>query len=431
MVKRTHRLLRALVVMSPCFLALVGCAQVLGLDGLHDRADGAADVSASDTGQRTDAHVDATDARTQVREAAADATNDGRADAADARNVRGDAADNARDAREASADAAKDVGPPSCAVGGKGLTNCGVDGGESCCTSLDVDGGGFFRSYTSGDITADSDMATVSSFRLDKYLVTVGRFARFVSAGVSDAGTALYPAEAAGKHAYLASGAGLVAVGASGTDTGHESGWNTADNSHVSPTDANLGSCFEYSTWIQPLMQLVPYQENLPITCVNWYEAYAFCIWDGGFLPTQAEWEYAAVGGIAERTYPWGSTPAGTTSQYAIAACDYPSPSDGGVCGLDNIAPVGTATLGAGAWGQLDLLGELEVWLLDDSVTGGGDTYATTCDDCVYQDPSLPNRMVRGSSYMETVGLGTIQHLGSSAPDSRAADTGFRCARAP
>src|SRR5580704_6839465 len=45
--------------------------------------------------------------------------------------------------------------------------------------------------------------------------------------------------------------------------------------------------------------------ENLPITEAHWYAAYAFCIWDGGFLPSEAEWNYAAAGGSDQRAYPW------------------------------------------------------------------------------------------------------------------------------
>ena len=48
------------------------------------------------------------------------------------------------------------------------------------------------------------------------------------------------------------------------------------------------------------------------MNCVNWFEAYAFCIWDGGFLPSDTEWEYAAAGGSLQREYPWGSTAPGT-----------------------------------------------------------------------------------------------------------------------
>ena len=59
------------------------------------------------------------------------------------------------------------------------------------------------------------------------------------------------------------------------------------------------------------------------MNCINSYEAVAFCIWDGGFLPTLSEWGYAAAGGNEQREYPWGATAPGTANQYAIYNCYY------------------------------------------------------------------------------------------------------------
>src|SRR3984957_15832218 len=126
--------------------------------------------------------------------------------------------------------------PPSCQPGGAGMTNCGACS-ESCCTSLEVTGGTFQRTYTNsvGGPTNEADPATVSGFRLDKYLVTVGRFRQFVVAW--NGGTGWTPAGGSGKHAHLNGGKGLANSAGTGT---YETGWLTANASNMAPTDDNL-----------------------------------------------------------------------------------------------------------------------------------------------------------------------------------------------
>jgi formylglycine-generating enzyme required for sulfatase activity len=374
--------------------------------------------------------------------------NDGRDGAAEAADDSSAATEGAASSPEASpADAAEAGGQgpePHCAPGGPGLTNCGSNE-ESCCTNYEVTGGAFYRTYDldpqgggldfvapdGGVATGLAAPATVSRFRLDKYHVTVGRFRQFVEAW--DGGAGFTPPAGSGKHAHLNGGEGLVDVGApADAGTVYETGWNASDSSSIAPTDANL-ACDPYATWTVD----VGSHENLPINCVSWLEAYAFCIWDEGFLPSEAEWGYAAAGGNQQRMYPWGSDDPGTGSKHAIYGCYYPSGPPGFFCsGLSNIAPVGTVPGGAGLFGQLDLAGELRQWTLD-WFSGYGPSNAdgsvAVCTDCADLTSSY-GRVIRGGDYAEddlTLLAPYRDFFYAGEAGNRDPGVGFRCARSP
>ena len=314
--------------------------------------------------------------------------------------------------------------PPSCPDGDAATTGCGPTS-ESCCTSLSVTPDVFYRTYVNdGGGAGDSgaDPATISPFRLDKYQVTVGRFRQFVNAVLlPDGGAAWVPAPGSGKHTHLNGGLGLVDVGASmDGGTAYEQGWDPSDDIYVAPDPSFLGADVA-STWTDSPGN----DENLPMNLANWPQAYAFCIWDGGFLPSEAEWEYVAAGGSEQREYPWGSMDPGASNQYAIYDCQYPDPG-AMMCPDDvtNIAPVGTATLGAGRWGQLDLSGQLYDWILD--------------YDANYVDPCVDCANLTGGAYR--VIRGGVFNAGAGMPPDRAGFTpatngniyiGFRCGRTP
>lgn len=299
----------------------------------------------------------------------------------------------------------------SCSADGSGLTSCGSSS-ENCCTSLEVPGGTYYRTFTNNGTGASelADPATVSGFRLDKYLVTVARFRKFAAAWAQG----YVPPAGSGKHTHLSGSNGLSASGG-----GAEPGWLAADDDNLAPTDVNLACDPQFSTWTPSAGS----QEDLPINCVNWYEAAAFCIWDGGFLPSEAEWEYAAAGASQQREYPWGSTDPGTMNAYAIygdANASYYSSGAGGL----QIAPVGSALQGAGRWGQLDLAGELWEWNLDWFVP------FAACFDCA-NFTTDQTRVIRGGEFLYDASYLHTVYRSGSAPTFRANDIGLRCARSP
>ena len=316
--------------------------------------------------------------------------------------------------------------PASCQSGGPGLSDCGASG-ESCCTSVKVPGGTFYRTYTNdgSGATNTADPATISDFRLDKYMVTVGRFRKFVTAW--DQGSGYTPDVGSGKHTHLNNGKGLVDSGATGSGVVYENGWIESYNNKLNMTNDTLQCQSDLFVWTNSPGA----NEKLPMNCVNWFEAYAFCIWDGGFLASEAEYEFAAAGGSEQRRFPWGSTEPGKDNQYVIWNCDYPDGS--GTCDgtIRNIAPVGTPLLGAGKWGQLDLVGNLQQWLLDYLMP----TYDNPSVDSAHLasgSARTPRDGFYGTTDEAKLESSYVNNDGSRFyPANRFPSVGFRCARTP
>jgi formylglycine-generating enzyme len=290
---------------------------------------------------------------------------------------------------------------PSCGVIGPSCAGlaatCGPSSNENCCASSLVSGDTFNRDDNA------SYPATVSDFMLDKYEVTVGRFRAFVNAGM---GTQVSPpAAGTGAHPLI-------------TGTGWDSNWNSSLAADTAALMTKLQCAPSYQTWTNAAGA----NERLPINCLSWYEAFAFCAWDGGRLATEAEWSYAAAGGSEQRLYPWGSTEPGPNANLAVYGCYY---NGTGTCvGIGNIAPVGSAPAGNGKWGQSDLGGSMWEWNFD-----WYRPYTVPCNNCV-QSISALDRGARSGSFDSTSTLYLrSDHRDSCSPEYRFQYLGARCAR--
>ena len=158
--------------------------------------------------------------------------------------------------------------------------------------------------------------------------------------------------------------------------------------------------CENRSTWTSPSDPAI--DRHLPMNCVSYYIAFAFCAWDGGFLPSEADWEAVAAGGDENRLYPWGAAaPDATITNFN---CEY----DGNFpCDFADIPVVGSFAGDRGRWGHFDLGGGMSEWVLDaftaDWYSGDGSA-CTNCANPPAADLSTSDpRILRGSNWYDAI----------------------------
>lgn len=173
-----------------------------------------------------------------------------------------------------------------------------------------------------------------------------------------------------------------------------------------------------------------------PVTCVAYADARAYADWAGKALPTEAQWEYAARGGLDGAAFAWGEelAPNGQVmAHYWTGRFPQQAPKAGP--GTRRVA-----SYPANGYGLHDMIGNVWEWTSDWFIAGG--TAATSC--CAASAPAesfdpdlpgiaIPRRVVKGGSFLCAADYCARYRPAARQPqmiDTAAVHIGFRCVSA-
>jgi sulfatase modifying factor 1 len=178
-------------------------------------------------------------------------------------------------------------------------------------------------------------------------------------------------------------------------------------------------------------------KENYPVVQVSWEDANAYCLWAGKRLPTEAEWEFAARGGLVDAVYTWGNEKVDD----GLARCNYWQGSfpylNESKDGFYFSAPV--ASYQPNGYGLYDMAGNVWEWCLD---LYNNNYYSELAKMKIANNPKGPSksydpdepliekRVLKGGSFLCNESYCSGYRVSSrmkSSPDTGMEHVGFRC----
>ncbi len=179
-------------------------------------------------------------------------------------------------------------------------------------------------------------------------------------------------------------------------------------------------------------------KDNYPVVHISWDDAMAYCKWSSKRLPTEAEWEWAARGGLKDNKYPWGNEDIETAKPKANTWQGSFPDKNTDWDKFDRSSPV--RSFQPNAFGLYDMAGNVWEWCSDwyrndyyqqlkNSFSENPKGPSSSYDP---MEPTVPKKVVRGGSFMCNASYCKGYRVTSrmkTSPDTGLEHTGFRCVK--